>query len=360
MKRILKIIASLMALLLMVVMMLARWYLHADDMPAPELAGSMEHGSLEHDGHTRTWRAYIPGIKVGPAPLILVLHGSRGDGQRMLEGTRYGFNVLAEQQGFIPVYPDGFEQHWNDCRAGAGYSANVRDIDDVGFLKALVQEMATRHDIDQSRIYVAGMSNGGQMAFRVGFEAPAWVAGIAAIAANIPADGNLDCERSGEAVATLVMNGTADPVNPYEGGLVEIFGDTSRGVVRSASSTARYWADLAGQAGDGQQRLWPELAPDDGTSIQSTHWSTPGKPPVTLITIVGGGHTIPHPLFRLPRILGPTSHEFAAAEVIWSFFSEVKHNLQGTAANITSANGFDGSLYLGSLTMPAVARYPLL
>jgi polyhydroxybutyrate depolymerase len=321
MKRFLMITGGLLVLILIAVVLAAWWYLDVDEVEVPDLAGSMEQGELEHGGHTRTWRAYIPGVLPVPAPLVLILHGSRGDGQQMLEGTSYGFNLLADQHGFIPVYPDGFERHWNDCRASAGYSANTQNIDDVGFLRALVRDMALQHDIDQSRIYVTGMSNGGHMAYRMGLEAPELVVGVAAIAANLPVADNFDCERSGQPLAALVINGTEDPINPYDGGLVGIFGDTSRGVVLSAQDTVRYWASIAGHVSDGQHRVWPERAPDDGTSIESTHWAALGKPPVTLITVAGGGHTIPHPSFRMPRIIGRTSHEFDTAEVIWSFFS---------------------------------------
>ena len=320
-KRVLIILAGLLALLAAGAMLAAWWYLYTDDVQAPDLPGHMTSDSLQHDGLNRSWQAYIPASLSAPAPVVMILHGSRGSGQRMLEGTRYGFNIAAERHGFIPVYPDGFEQHWNDCRAGAAYTANLRDIDDVGFIRAMVEKLATQHDVDRSRIYVAGMSNGGQMAYRMGFEAPDLVAGIAAIAANLPVDDNLDCERAARPVATLVVNGTADPVNPYAGGVVTVGGDSSRGLVRSAADTARYWAELAGYAGKGAFAVWPERSADDSTSVESTLWSAAGKQPVQLLTVVGGGHTIPHPVFRLPRILGPTSHEFEAAEVIWEFFA---------------------------------------
>ncbi len=287
MKIVVKILALLIVLVLASVFLAWRWYLRPDTMEPPRLAGQMESGSLEHNGLVRTWRAYIPAMREGPVSLLMVLHGSRGDGQRMLEGTRYGFNIL----------------------------------DDVGFLQALVREMRTLHGIDPSRVYVAGMSNGGQMAYRMGLEVPASVTGIAAIAANLPVDENLDCEPSGEPVATLIINGTEDPVNPYGGGVVEIFGNTSRGQVLSAEKTARYWAAVAGYTGEGARRVWPETAAADGTSVESIQWSAAGRPAVTLITVVGGGHTIPHTGYRLPRILGRTSHEFDAATVIWEFFS---------------------------------------
>ena len=76
----------------------------------------------------------------------------------MLDGTRHGFNILAERDGFISVYPDGFEKHWNDCRGSAAYSANVQNIDDVGFLLKLVRQLAGQYDVDLSRVYVTGLS----------------------------------------------------------------------------------------------------------------------------------------------------------------------------------------------------------
>jgi len=323
MKKVLVIIAALTAAVLIAAMLAWWWYLHSDKVEQPDLPGAVEVGSLLHDGLRRSWRSYVPAAKAEKPALLLLLHGSRGNGERMRANTTfYGFDVLAEREGFIAVYPDGYLQHWNDCRARANYAANLQNIDDVGFLSTLVQLIAADHGADLARVYVAGMSNGGHMAYRLGFEAPHLVAGIAAVAANLPVEANLDCERAGRPVAAMIMNGTADPVNPYNGGLVEIAGDASRGEVLSSAATAEYWAALAGYQNDAQYQVWPQRAPDDGTSVESTRWSGQGKVSVQLISILGGGHTVPNPVFSLPRILGATSHQLDGAEVIWSFFAE--------------------------------------
>ena len=299
------------------------WYLRADPMDAPALPGRVETGSMEYQGHTRSWLAYVPAAVSEAPALVIVMHGSMGTGEQMRSLTRYGFDVAAERGGFIALYPDGYEQHWNDCRAGANYLANTLNIDDVGFMRALVRQLVAEKGVDPARVFATGLSNGGQMAYRLALEAPEMVAGIAAVAANLPAASNFDCEPSGQAVATLVMNGTEDPVNPYRGGVVEIFGDTSRGEVLSATATAAYWAGLAGYSGEGESRVWPRRAPDDATSVESMEWAGAGRAPVSLVTIVGGGHTVPSPVFNLPRILGPTSHQLDGPEVIWDFFSKV-------------------------------------
>ena len=324
MNRILKVLGLLVVLTIVAIALTWWWYLRADSMEMPTLPGTAQTGSMQYEGHRRTWLAYVPASKPAKPALVLVMHGSRGDGQQMRAASRYGFDVLAERHGFVAVYPDGYQQHWNDCRGSANYAANMENIDDVGFLRALVQQMVEEQGVDPERIFATGLSNGGQMAYRLGLEAPELVAGIAAMAANLPVASNLDCEPSGEDVAVLVMNGTADPVNPYEGGLVEIFGDASRGQVMSASATAGYWARLAGHSGEGEYRAWPKQVSDDDTSVESIEWSAQGKVPVSLVTILGGGHTVPHPVMDLPRILGPTSHQLDGPETIWAFFSSAE------------------------------------
>jgi polyhydroxybutyrate depolymerase len=78
---------------------------------------------------------------------------------------------------------------------------------------------------------------------------------------------------------------------------------------------------LAGYPGDGERRVWPDRDPGDSTTVESLSWAAADRPLVSLVTVIGGGHTIPHTRYRLPPILGRTSSEFDAAELIWAFFS---------------------------------------
>ncbi len=324
MRRLLKVLGLLVLLAVAGIALLWWYYLSYDTMEPPALPGALQSGSMEYGGHHRRWQAYVPASKPPHPALVLVLHGSMGDGGDIRMMTRYGFDVLAERDGFIALYPDGYEGHWNDCRGTATYTANTENIDDVGFLRALVQRMVDEHGVDPTQVFATGLSNGGQMSYRLGLEAPELVAGIASMAASLPVDANFDCGRSGVAVAAMVMNGTLDPVNPYEGGLVEILGDSSRGTVTSSADTAGYWATLAGYHGAGVKRTWPRRVASDGTVVESTDWSETGKVPVSHVTIVGGGHTVPHPELDLPRFIGPTSHQLDGPDVIWTFFKGLR------------------------------------
>jgi len=296
------------------------WWLYWPSAGAPELTGTLRQDSLVHDGRSRSWAAYVPEARPSRPPLIVVLHGSNGDAGDAIRLTHHRFNELADHHGFIVAYPNGWKRYWNGCRASAAYPANREDIDDVGFLRALIETMEEAYGIDPSRVFITGVSNGGHMTYRMGLEAPDAVAAIAPLVANLPVGSNLDCEPRRVPVPTLIMNGSDDPINPHEGGLVRVFEDVSRGHVVSSLSSARYWAGLAGYEGPGVQEVWPDRDPEDGTRVVTTTWKEAGRVAVVLVTVEGGGHTIPHPHNRMPRIMGKVSRDIDAAEVIWDFF----------------------------------------
>lgn len=300
------------------------WYTPA--FPQPELTGSIVKRRLEFDGLSRSFLVYVPRKIANPAPVLLVLHGSGGTAQRMRSDTAWAFELIADREGFLVVYPQGVDRRWQDCRRGADEPAAQRRIDDVGFLRAVVARLAgdpalEGRQIDAGAVFAAGFSNGGHMAFRLALEAPGFVAGVAAIAASLPTEANSLCHASGKAVPVMIIDGDADPVSPYEGGEIWSLGSFNRrGAVLSAEATADYFSRLAGLVDPPFEHRYPDADPADGTVASRRVWSVENRPEVDLITIHGGGHTIPHPKKRMPRIFGRTSHDIPAAEEIWRFF----------------------------------------
>ena len=114
MSRLLKCIALAVAIILLAAIVGWWWYLRPEPMQPPELPGASVRGEMEHGGKRRSWLAYVPAAKLERPALVLVMHGSRGNGERMRNATRFSFDVLAERHGFVVVYPDGYENHWND------------------------------------------------------------------------------------------------------------------------------------------------------------------------------------------------------------------------------------------------------
>jgi polyhydroxybutyrate depolymerase len=302
------------------------WGLHAPAFPQPPVTGKLEERRFEFGGLSRSFLVYIPLRLADPAPVVLVLHGAVSSAAGMRSDTAWAFEEVADRDGALIVYPQGFEGDWNDCRATGDFAARERSVDDVGFLRAVVARLAgdpalSGQQVATDEVFAAGFSNGGHMALRLALEAPDLVAGVAAIAASLPAAGNQGCRESGQAVPVLLINGDEDPVSPYEGGAVWSVGlFNRRGAVLSAFATVDYFRTLAGYPALPFEHRYPDGDPLDGTVASRRLWSAGDRPEVDLITIYGGGHTLPHPQKSMPRILGRTSHDVPAVEEIWRFF----------------------------------------
>jgi polyhydroxybutyrate depolymerase len=287
----------------------------------PATSGALVRDSLVWNGHSRSFSWYRPQQARPGAELVIALHGSMGDGDQARAGYGYEFDLLADQEGFIVVYPDGFENHWNGCRRAGPYSANTLAIDDVGFLSSLIDYFTSKHGIDRGQVFVTGISNGGHMALRIALEAPDLVTAVAPVIASLPVPDNNDCRATGRPVSLLLMNGTAAPMNPYNGGKVALYGRFGdRGEVMSTGDTMAYFAALAGFEQPSSEISHPDRQSGDDKGVTETRWSAPGRKRLSLFTIHGGGHTVPHPDYRAPRLLGPTNHDIIAAREIWSFF----------------------------------------
>ena len=142
---------------------LAFWALRHSLPPMPELAGEIERGALEQGGRMRTWIAYVPAKPATHPALVIALHGSMGTGEQARAAYGYDFDLLADQDGFMAVYPQGYEGHWNDCKARGPFTAKSENIDDVGFLHALVDRLVKDHNADRARVRRRGLRLAGKL-----------------------------------------------------------------------------------------------------------------------------------------------------------------------------------------------------
>ena len=114
-----------------------KYYTNVEIFRDPPTQGNYKTYSFTHDGLNRTYGVYVPSTLKKNASVFFLFHASRGNSDDMRGLTGYDFEYLAEEKGFMVVYPQGFKNHWNDCRATADYDANIQDIDDVGFGRKL-------------------------------------------------------------------------------------------------------------------------------------------------------------------------------------------------------------------------------
>jgi polyhydroxybutyrate depolymerase len=166
--------------------------------------------TIRVNGVGRSFTYFVPSSLKRAAPVVFVLHGGGGNGAAMRANTSGEWDRLAEENGFLLIYPDAFENRWNDCRKNATHAAHTMNIDDGAFLRALVQRFNSELRSSESDVFAMGFSNGGALALRLALERPREFRAVAAVGATLPKAGNLDCSASGRAMPVLLMAGTED------------------------------------------------------------------------------------------------------------------------------------------------------
>ena len=312
------------------------WYAPAPDLPP--LSAVAEQSTVRIGDRERSYLAYVPANVPPRSPLVIGLHGSAMDGATMRRWTGYEFDRLADRDGFVVLYPDGYNKNWNDCRRNATYPARLENVDDIGFVRFLIERLISEEGVDPRKVFVFGYSSGGQMAHRLAVETPDMVAAVATAGANLPTPDNSLCPLEGRTTRVMLVSGTDDPIVPFHGGEVSLFGFASRGMALSALATGTELARRNGiTAGPNVTRL-PSQSPGDPTSVERLVWSQGGKPAVTLYVVHGGGHVVPQPAFRFPRMLGRTTGNLNAPAEALTFF-----RLGRADAQTASGSGCEGN-----------------
>ena len=298
----------------------------------PETSGQTILGEIQYEGRARTWIVYVPEQLAEPAPLVFALPGSGQTGEALRYATNYRFEELADRDGFLLVYAEAWAEggfggpEWNECRKNTRQPAHLENVDDVGFVLGLLERLGREYSIDSERIYATGVSDGGQMSYRLATEHPDRFAAIAAIVAQQAAPENSNCTEPRGPISVLVMNGTADPIIPYQGGEASFYGVLSAGQVQSIEGTIAHWKRVNGIDAPGTREELPDRDTDDESTVVRERWQSPSGHEVVLYSIVDGGHTIPGGFGAPALILGPTNFDISAADEIWEFFQ--RHSLR--------------------------------
>ena len=296
------------------------YFVYTPAVEIPPLTGTFKKDSIVVNRLTRTYWTYAPRGLVRGAPLVIVMHGSGENGVQMRLETGYAFDRLADEHHFAVVYPDALAHggDWNACGTVGDDSADGSGIDDVRFLTDVVDRLVTEIGTDPSRTFAAGGSRGGFMAFRLALEAPARFRAVAAVSANVHTSDNFKCKPSPSGTSSvMIINGTEDPLVPFDGGEVNLLGFSYKyGNVMSSRQSAQHFGDLNHLAGAGETT---ETLVAEGIRVEQVLWRDDSRE-VELVAVHGGGHGMPQPYRRHPRLLGPSPKEPNAPEMIWAFF----------------------------------------
>ena len=300
-----------------------KYYTSTEVFRAPPTQGNYKTYSFTHDDLIRTYDVYIPSTLKKNTSVFFLFHASRGNSKDMRSSTGYDFEYLAEEKGFLVVYPQGYKNHWNDCRASADYAANIQDIDDVGYFQQMIKSLEENYMINRKQLVVSGISNGGHMVFKLAHEIPKDILLYTSFAANLPVQDNNDCSLSQEEVNMIIFNGTNDPINPFDGGLVSILGNDSRGFVISAEETYNYWRDLTSYEEEKIMTI-PQLDSDSKTFVIKKE--SIGSKYVALYSLVNGGHIYASPYLKSSRFVGESVRDINGAEEIYATYLELLDN----------------------------------
>jgi len=278
--------------------------------------------ALDVEGRSRSYLVHVPlRAPQGPLPVVINLHGGGGSAEQHRKSSR--MDNAADRDGYIAVYPNGtgiLKDRLLTWNAGncCGYSQQ-HHVNDVLFISRMIEDLKLRANVDPSRIYVAGHSNGGMMAHKIGEELPDQVAAIASVAgAHIP-------ETHGvRAVSVLHIHSVDDPRAIYEGGLGPPFPLTSNRVLHpSVQDTISAWVKLDGC--DAVPIEGRQFASGGHTATEQRYSNCQDGAEVVLFKLTGAGHGWPGGVPMLEGLVGPATQVIDANTEIWRFFS--RHTL---------------------------------
>lgn len=277
--------------------------------------------TLQVSGSKRSYLVHVPRAYDGssPLPVVLVFHGGGSNPRAMVEFT--GLNDKADVAGFLAVYPSGTGRlarmltfNGGNC---CGY-AQRHDVDDVAFVRALLDDIERVARIDKRRVFATGMSNGAIMSYRLASEMSDRIAAIAPVGGPM---GTSTCHPR-RPVPVIHFHGTADEFAPFAGG----HGAKSLTQTNflSVDHSIQAWVKANGCPAIPRIEKLPDAVDDGLTATRTTYGPCRSGSEVVLITIQGGGHTWPG-REPTPAYLGKSSRDVTANDLMWEFFQ--KHPL---------------------------------
>lgn len=246
-------------------------------------------------------------------PLLIFLHGAGGTGEGFQRWLRA--HEVTDSAGFITVYPDGLEGTWTiGCQESCTFAEEL-GADDVAFLNALTGHLADHLPVDLDRVYVAGYSQGGSLAYLYACQSPNPPAGIAVTSGLIHRQVADNCEP-GAPFPVLVTHGTADLLAFYAG-----FGD--EGPFLSVPGAVDLWRQEMGCDAEPVREDFPDLAGDFTTITSFRFKGCLTGSEVLHFRVNGGGHSWPGDTGPWGPVVGPHSRNLDLNRKMVEFFNSI-------------------------------------
>ncbi|PJE01778.1 MAG: hypothetical protein CK427_09670 [Leptospira sp.] len=246
-------------------------------------------------------------------PLVLIFHGGGGSPEGMVGLDNGRLLEFARERRFAVAYMRGYNNSWNDLREDNKAAANRDKHEDVLYTKLFLDQIMEAYQIDEKQIHAAGISNGGMFVLRLACEVPEKFLAITALTANLPSTAKDVCSPA-KGTNLTIINGSADPLVPYDGGNVIVFG-RNRGEIISTSATLEHFESFYKCSNSQTKTIHSPTESDPTEVLLSQKKCSSGS--INLLKIENGGHTWPGGIVYLPEaIIGKTSNQFSASKLI--------------------------------------------
>jgi polyhydroxybutyrate depolymerase len=268
-------------------------------------------GTLDSGGRIRTYFVHSPPGYDGSEklPLVMVLHGGGGNAENAEKMS--GMSDKADEANFLVVYPDGtggMGDHFHTWNSGNCCAYALKNnVDDVAFLRALIDKMEYEYAVDPKRVFVTGMSNGGMMTYRMGCAAADKIAAIAPVAGSL----DIECNPT-QPVSVIAFHGTADENVPYDGGVGKKQLDAGRDD-KPVSYAIGFWVKRDGCNATPQKS-------EQGTLRTDSYSGCKDGTAVVLNSVVGQGHAWPGSQHLLRLVTDKPDPTVPATNMMWDFF----------------------------------------
>jgi polyhydroxybutyrate depolymerase len=273
---------------------------------------------IKYGGLDRKYMYYIPAgyNPQAKSPVVFFLHGMGASAQIAVNVLGAQYHARAERDNAIVVYPEAVSKHWNDLLGGS-YPA-TDNVNDVGFISALIDVFINDYKCDPRRVYISGSSNGGMMTYRLSCDIPGKIAAIAPFISAISPEVAKEFSKA-QPIPIMITSGTGDPTIKWEGGPIIVTGTPE---VLSGDKNVEYWVMRNHAKKKPEVTKLPDIASDDNSTVERYQYK--GKYDVVLYKIINGAHQ--HPMLReanKPLVKGQ-NNDYNSFETVWDFMLSYK------------------------------------
>jgi polyhydroxybutyrate depolymerase len=287
-------------------------------LPSICLAQQTINDTITHDGLQREYILYLPVSYTGdePVPLLCNFHALGSNAQQQMS---FGdFRPIADTSGFLVAHPNGTEIEFGD----RGWNIGPGDVDDVGFIDAMIDSIDAEYNIDRDRVYATGMSNGGFMSHHVANLLSDDIAAIASVSGTMT-QYMVNVAAPVHPTPVMQIHGTSDPIVPYDG---------ANPAFLSVAEVLQYWVDYNNCEMTPVITQVPDINPDNGITVEHfVYEDGDNSVNVEHFKVIGGTHAWP----RITEDGG--GNDIDASEEIWIFLS--RYDINGVIGECGDANG---------------------